>query len=131
MTVRFNPIPSMPFFVDSENYLKGWHKIKPFVISGDPKDSWQQLKDILANMELTEFISATDNYIHVVCQSKVFGFTDDVNFSLRAKEKIIHVRSEARICMFWDFGVNRARLEKIRSQFQKTTSGVKTPVDDS
>jgi hypothetical protein len=50
---------------------------------------------------------------------KVMGFTDDVEFALDAKAGKIHIRSASRLGVR-DFGVNRARVEAIRTRFAAT-----------
>ena len=107
----------MPTYVASESYRNRLQRVEPLAVRGDPEASWRQLRDLVSSMERTEIITETENYIHAVHRSKIFGFIDDLNFRLCAGEGIIHARSASRICIFWDFGVNRARIEMIRSQF--------------
>ena len=61
-----------------------------------------------------------DNYIRAEFTSKVFRFVDDVEFyfpDTKSKETIIHVRSASRVGHS-DFGVNRKRIEQIRSKYK-------------
>lgn len=118
MVIRFTPFPRMPTYVASESYRVKLQGIDPFVLSGNPAVDWRRLKDILASMERTVVVAETEDYIHAVCRSKGIGFKDDVEFRLRPGEGVIHVRSASRIGPFWDFGVNRARLEEIRNRLQ-------------
>jgi uncharacterized protein (DUF1499 family) len=55
-------------------------------------------------------------YLVVIFRSKVLGLVDEAEFAFDEKEGDINIHSEARIG-FYDFGVNRARLEKIRDSF--------------
>jgi len=50
-------------------------------------------------------------------RSNVFRFVDDVEFLFDREKKLIHVRSASRVG-YSDLGVNRKRVEKIRSLFQ-------------
>ena len=118
MVIRFTPFPVMPTYVASENYRVRIQGIEPFALSDNPLADWRRLKDILASMERTEVVAETENSIHAVCRSRGLGFRDDVEFRLCTGEGVIHVRSASRIGPFWDFGVNRARLEQIRSRLQ-------------
>ena len=118
MVFRFTPFPRMPTYVASENSQLEIQSIEPFVLSDDPDADWRQLKEILASMERTEVVSKTESHIHAVCWSKRIGFRDDVEFRLCVEEGVIHIRSASRIGPFWDFGVNRERLEKIRCKLQ-------------
>lgn len=74
-----------------------------------------QLLAVLDGMERTEIVQADENYIHAQCRSAVFGFVDDVEF-LFDPPGFIQVRSAARIG-YYDFGVNRGRVERIRVRF--------------
>ncbi len=56
----------------------------------------------------------TDDYLHAECSSAVFGFVDDLELHLRPAEKLIAVRSASRVGHS-DFGVNRKRVEQLRS----------------
>ncbi|WP_420597789.1 DUF1499 domain-containing protein [Neptuniibacter sp.] len=61
------------------------------------------------------------NYIRVKFVSLIFRFVDDVEFLILEKgpnEVLIHVRSASRLG-YSDFGVNRKRVEKIRSRFSE------------
>ncbi len=44
------------------------------------------------------------------------GFVDDVEFRIDEAAGVIHVRSASR-SGYWDFGVNRRRVEAIRETF--------------
>ena len=46
------------------------------------------------------------------------GFVDDVEFALDEAASAIHLRSASRLGIR-DLGVNRARIETIRTQFGK------------
>jgi uncharacterized protein (DUF1499 family) len=61
-------------------------------------------------------VTQRDGYLHVEFTSATMGFVDDVEFVLDAPARTIHVRSSSRLG-YRDFGVNRERVEKIRSAF--------------
>jgi len=56
----------------------------------------------------------TDDYLHAECSSAFFGFVDDIELHLRSAQGVIAVRSAARLGHS-DLGVNRKRVEKLRS----------------
>ena len=56
-----------------------------------------------------------DNFIYVEFVSEIFGFVDDVEFYFN-KPGVIEFRSASRIG-YSDLGVNRNRMESIRSKF--------------
>ena len=65
-----------------------------------------------------KIISLTDEYIHAECTSAVFGFVDDLELHLRPQEKLIAVRSAARLG-YSDLGVNRKRVESLRAALRE------------
>lgn len=71
------------------------------------------LVDVLLAWPRTEIVMARDDYIHAVQRSRCFRFVDDLECHLPADERLVHMRSAARIG-WYDFGVNRARVERLR-----------------
>jgi uncharacterized protein (DUF1499 family) len=61
-------------------------------------------------------VTVKANYIHAEFRSRLFGFVDDVEFSFDEDPKTVHLRSASRTG-YYDFGVNRKRMERIRAQF--------------
>jgi uncharacterized protein (DUF1499 family) len=61
----------------------------------------------------TEIVTVRDDYIHAVQKTRWFGFADDLECHLPAAERRDHLRAAARIG-WYDFGVNRARVERLR-----------------
>ncbi len=80
--------------------------------------AWQELRRFLGSLPRTRVVRATDAYLHVEARSRVFGFVDDVEFHLREFERTIAVRSASRTG-YWDFGVNRRRIESIREHLRQ------------
>ncbi len=58
----------------------------------------------------------TENYARVECVSKVFKFVDDLELRIEGRQLI--VRSESRTG-YYDFNVNRNRVEKLRNALEK------------
>ena len=86
-----------------------------FTIDPLPPISIGDLKTIVANMERTTIIEETDNYLYAEFKSKLMGYVDDVEFYLDSDANVIQVRSASRLGKS-DLGVNRKRIEEIRSQ---------------
>lgn len=57
-------------------------------------------------------------YLRAEYRSALFGFVDDVELLLDEAAKRIDVRSASRTGYF-DFGVNRRRVEEIRDRFAR------------
>ena len=95
------------------------HYIEPLQAGSDPLPTWAALKRLLADMSRVKVVSDRDGYLYAECSTPLMGFVDDVEF-LQAGE-FIHVRSASRLGRS-DFGVNRARIEAIRTQLAAMAS---------
>ena len=86
-----------------------------FKIEPLPSVMIADLKTIVENLEGTTIIEATDNYLYAEFKSKLMGYVDDVEFYRDTDANVVQVRSASRIGKS-DLGVNRKRIEEIRSQ---------------
>ena len=111
------PCSSSPNCVSSN--AGGSYYIDPFVIKGDPKTAFARLASILSKRKDTSIISADDSRIRVEFRT-ILGFVDDGLFILDQQQRIIQIRSAARLG-YWDLGKNRRRLEEIRREFVHAT----------
>lgn len=93
------------------------HYIAPLAYSGDRQAAMQRLTAAITSLEGSTVINTSANYLHAEFASSLFGFVDDVEFYFPT-EKVIHVRSAARLG-YSDFGVNRKRIERIRTLLQE------------
>jgi uncharacterized protein (DUF1499 family) len=59
-----------------------------------------------------------DGYLWTTFTSRLFRFVDDVEFRMVSTDGIIHVRSASRVG-YSDLGVNRRRVEKLRTLFNQ------------
>ncbi len=94
------------------------HRVEPFRIRSDANRAWRALREIVESLPRTEIVSSTEDYIHAECRSRLFRFVDDIEFHLRASEGLIRVRSASRVG-YSDLGVNRGRVEDLRSRLRK------------
>lgn len=114
MTEELAPCPLRPICVCSRADALPWHRVEPLALSGDPAAAFARLKDVVAGMERTEIVAATDDYLHAACRTRL-GFVDDLECRLSPAEGVIHVRSASRaFYAAYDSGVNRGRVERIR-----------------
>ncbi|BAZ38447.1 hypothetical protein NIES4101_43840 [Calothrix sp. NIES-4101] len=93
------------------------HSIEPITYHIDRDAARKTLLKVLTVVPRTEVIEQTDDYIHALSKSRIFGFVDDVEFYFPQQEHIIHMRSASRMGDS-DLGVNRRRLEQIRLALQ-------------
>jgi uncharacterized protein (DUF1499 family) len=107
------PCPESPNCVTSFLHENGSDKntLKPLQgISSVSQNKERLLKLLL--LDKATIVTNSDSYIHATYSSKIWGFVDDVEFYLPSAS-IIHFRSASRSGYF-DFGVNRARIEMLR-----------------
>lgn len=108
------PCPQSPNCVSSVEPPDRENYIAPLAFQGPPDVAWKVLQETLPTIEgFYEIRWAGVEMLHAVFRTSLFGFKDDVQFLVDAKRSVIQVRSESRIGWF-DFGVNRDRLERIR-----------------
>ncbi len=91
------------------------HAIAPLAFSGEPTATMVNLKRVIQSLPRTTIIEETNDYLYVEFASKLVGFVDDVEFYLDNTSRVIQVRSASRLGKS-DLGVNRKRIEEIRSQ---------------
>ncbi|ACB49404.1 DUF1499-containing protein [Crocosphaera subtropica ATCC 51142] len=82
-----------------------------------PMISITELKKIIESMERTTIIEETNDYLYAEFKTPLMGFVDDVEFYLDSDQNVIHVRSASRLGKS-DLGVNRKRVEEIRSKIE-------------
>ena len=111
---NFTDCPKKPNCVSTKNsYSESY--IEPIRYTGSRVEAIKILFMTLESFENSRVKSKKDNYIYVEFVSKLFGFVDDVEFYFN-KPGIIEYRSASRIG-YSDLGVNRNRMESIRSKF--------------
>jgi len=106
--------PSSPNCVASQA-LNQRQRIEPFRFDGEPDTAFDRLRRILSLRVDTKLIEGDDRYLRVEFRTRL-GFVDDGEFLLDREQRVIHLRSAARIG-YSDLGKNRSRLEDIRRQF--------------
>jgi uncharacterized protein (DUF1499 family) len=89
-------------------------QIEPIKFNGSGSEAMKKLAALLSSMPRTSIISSQSNYIYAQCSTQLLKYTDDIEFALDESASVIHVRSASRLGKK-DFGVNRARVETIRT----------------
>lgn len=110
--------PSPPHCVSSGNRDEA-RRIEPLRYQGDGDRAWAKLKDALLQEPRIRIVVEQNQprLLRAESRSLVFGFVDDLAFLDSPTESAIHVRSESRVG-YWDFSVNRRRIERIRERFE-------------
>jgi uncharacterized protein (DUF1499 family) len=109
--------PNSPNCVSSQS-ADADHFIAPFTIKGKPEDAFAALKKALAEQSRTIITEASANTLHAEATSLIFRFVDDVQAVLDKEAGLIHIRSASRVG-YSDFGVNRRRMEALRTALQQ------------
>lgn len=112
---RLAACPQSPNCVSSQGQDSG-HQVPPIPYQGSRADALARLAQALEAQPRTRIVEQQDDYLHAEARSFLFGFVDDLEFYLPAGEHQIEVRSAAR-SGYYDFGVNRRRLDRIRQAF--------------
>jgi uncharacterized protein (DUF1499 family) len=92
------------------------HRIMPIPFIGTLEEARERMVKIVTSMKRTSIIKMDKEYLHLEFRSALFRFVDDVEFYFDEKEKLIHFRSASR-SGYYDFGVNRRRMGKIRALY--------------
>ena len=94
------------------------HKIHPIHYTSSVEIAKERLNQVILSMVDTRIITQDEVYWHVEFTTRWLRFIDDVEFYFPESEALIHLRSASR-SGYWDLGVNRKRVEEIRSRFEE------------
>ena len=98
------------------------HRIPPLAYTGSLEVAKERLKQVILSHENARIITQNGDYWHVEFTSRWMRFIDDVEFYFMESEELIHVRSASRMG-YYDYKINRKRVEKIRYRFEKLVNG--------
>ena len=93
------------------------HYVEPFAFSDAPEKAMAKLKTVLLQEKGVTLVTDEPAVLKAELKSRIFRFIDDVEFTLSSEQGVIHVRSASR-SGYYDLGVNRRRIERIRQRFQ-------------
>lgn len=123
---RLKPPAETPNSVSSQAGLFPGHPqrryadIAPLTYTGDGQAALRRLAGMLQSSASCLLVTQAPDYLYAQCSTRWLKFTDDVEFYLDPSAGVIHMRSASRIGRS-DLGVNRARIEALRTRF--TTGG--------
>ena len=89
------------------------HYIAPIAFRGAMAD----LRKAVESMERSTVVSAERNYLYAEYRSRLLRYVDDLELFYDERAGLVHVRSASRLGRR-DFGVNRNRVEALRSLIQ-------------
>jgi uncharacterized protein (DUF1499 family) len=111
---RLAPCPEKPNCVSTQA-TDAAHRVAPISYAGTGAETMARLNSILAAMPRVTVITESADYLHAECKSALLGFVDDLELYVDNAAKVVHMRSASRLG-YSDLGVNRKRLEEIRSR---------------
>ena len=88
--------------------------IAPLPLRGTSAEAITRLRTVVQAMPGAEVVTQRDDYLYVRFSTRWLGFVDDAEFWADPANKAIQVRSASRLGAS-DLGVNRARIERIRT----------------
>jgi uncharacterized protein (DUF1499 family) len=115
---RLSPCPDSPNCVSSQSTDPA-RSIEPLRYTGNLAEARQKHIDLLPDSKRTRLIRVEADYMHAEFRSLIFNFVDDVEFDFSSEDRVIHVRSASRTG-YYDFGVNRRRVERLRATFENS-----------
>ena len=113
---QLSPCPAAPHCVTSETSQSASAYVAPIAMNGLSAGA---AKVVLRRAILEmggEIQTETDQLLIARFSSKLFGFKDDLQCRMDTQAQVIHVRSASRLG-YYDFGVNRRRVEALRQAF--------------
>jgi uncharacterized protein (DUF1499 family) len=113
---RLSACPKSPNCVSSESDITS-SRVEPLTFKGPPEKAWNDLKETVREMG-GKIEGEHDGYLWATFTSRIFRFVDDVELRMVSTDGIIHVRSGSRVG-YSDLGVNRRRVEKLRTLFNQ------------
>ncbi len=127
---HLRPCPNSPNCVTSDSGdSTNAKQVKPLRFSGSSEKAWQRIQSVIKGLG-GEIKEVQPLYLRAAFRSTVFHFVDDVELRMVPEEKLIHIRSGASVG-YWDFGVNKKRVQKIRQLFEKESAGDIQPRPDT
>ena len=110
---ELHPCPSSPNCVSTQATDER-HAIVPFRYRKARAEAKEALKAVVAGLPRVKLVKEDEAYLHYEFTSLLLRFVDDVEFLFDEATKTLHFRSASRTG-YSDLGVNRQRMEQIRS----------------
>ncbi|MDX1804392.1 MAG: DUF1499 domain-containing protein [Alcanivorax sp.] len=121
------PCPNAPHCVSSLATNEK-HHVAPLAVSNNRADSMARIQAVLDTLPRVDYEVVGKSRIQARFKSLIFRFVDDVTFYVR-EDGTAEVRSSSRIG-YYDFGVNRRRVESLREQLAEPKTDDQTSQRD-
>lgn len=92
--------------------------MRPLPFPDSPASVHQRIVAAIGAEARAHVVVDSAEYLRIAVPTRIFRFVDDVEFLIDSTAHQIEFRSSARIG-FNDWGVNRARMERIAARLQR------------
>lgn len=93
------------------------YRVAPLRYDGSREAAHAELLRALSRLPRTSVVTATPGYVHATVTSPLMHYVDDLEFVF--EDGVIHLRSASRTG-YYDFGVNRDRVEALRRRLAES-----------
>ena len=122
------PCPDSPNCVSSQAPADdAEHHVAPLPLpamidgaTGDAAVFLDAIRETVETQPRAQWLTSEGPYAHATFTSRIFRWTDDVEFLVDTDAGLVHVRSASRVGHS-DLGVNRARVEELRSLLEQAS----------
>jgi len=114
---KLAPCPNSPNCVSTQSEDPR-HRIAPIPLTMPLAEAKATLLRVIRSMPRTTIVTDDPTYLLVEFYIPGLGYIDDVEFYLDGDARVIHFRSSSRL-PYWDWNVNRNRMEEIRAAFEE------------
>ncbi len=114
-STNIGPCSSSPNCVSSEDERDS-HKMERIPFKGAAESAMEKIVETLKSFDNAKVVHRRDNYVRAEFKSAIFKFVDDVELLVNPDKNEIKFRSASRTG-YYDFGVNRRRMEEFKERF--------------
>lgn len=118
------PCTLAPHCASSTNAPDSGFYVEPLRYNGSTEKAHAALIDVLKRQANAKINLDALPLVRSTFRTAI-GFADDVSFAFRDEGKAIDVKSTSRLG-FYDFGVNRRRVEQLRTEFNDAMAAPNT-----
>jgi uncharacterized protein (DUF1499 family) len=112
---KLAPCPNAPHCVSTQSRdLR--HAMPPLPFNGTKDQSKNRIIEIIKRTRRSKIMDISDSYIHAEFRTRFLRFVDDVEFLFDDASRTVHFRSASRVG-YYDFGLNRRRMNEISKQY--------------
>jgi len=112
----FLPVKSYASHIELKPCVQVSHCVREELEVENISEPFKEIKQIIENTPRTQIVENDGDYLHAEVTSRIMKYVDDLEVSYIPEDNIIVIRSESRVGE-GDFGVNKKRVELIKSNF--------------